>query len=93
MKLKILSLFKSLQYIKCIIFAASKTLPPPIAMIASLSMAFKFSLGEEHLSDKIDMAISKFIKLGYRTKDIAIDENYLKTSEVANKLITIIENE
>ena len=56
-------------------------------------MAFKFSLGEERVSNKIDMAISNFIKLGYRTKDIAIDENYLKTSEVANKLITIIKNE
>lgn len=72
---------------------AGQDVANPIAMIASLSMAFKFSLGEEHVSDKIDMAISNFIKLGYRTKDIAIDENYLKTSEVANKLITIIENE
>ena len=72
---------------------AGQDVANPIAMIASLSMAFKFSLGEEHLSDKIDMAISNFLKLGYRRKDIAIDENYLKTSEVANKLITIIENE
>ena len=72
---------------------AGQDVANPIAMIASLSMAFKFSLGEERVSDKIDMAISNFIKLGYRTKDIAIDENYLKTSEVANKLITIIKNE
>ena len=72
---------------------AGQDLANPIAMIASLSMALKYSLGQEHVSDKIDMAISSFIKNGYRTKDIAIDENYLKTSEVANKLITTIENE
>ena len=72
---------------------AGQDLANPIAMIASLSMALKYSLGQEHVSDKIDMAISSFIKKGYRTKDIAIDENYLKTSEVANKLITTIENE
>ena len=72
---------------------AGQDLANPIAMIASLSMALKFSLGEEHVSDKIDSAINNFIKSGYRTKDIATNENYLKTSEVANKLITIIENE
>ena len=72
---------------------AGQDLANPIAMIASLSMALKYSLGQEHVSDKIDMAISSFIKKGYRTKDLAIDENYLKTSEVANKLITTIENE
>ena len=72
---------------------AGQDLANPIAMIASLSMALKYSLGQEYVSDKIDMAISSFIKKGYRTKDIAIDENYLKTSEVANKLITTIENE
>ena len=72
---------------------AGKNLANPIAMIASLSMALKYSLGEETVSDKIDKAISKFIKAGFRTKDISIDQNFLKTSEVANKLISIIEDE
>ena len=37
-------------------------------------------------------AIKLFIQSGYRTKDIAVDENYLKTSEVAQKIIDIIQN-
>jgi len=65
----------------------------PIAMISSLSMALKFSLGEESVSDKIDNAVGNFIKAGFRTKDISTDQNFLNTSEVASKLISIIEDE
>ena len=72
---------------------AGKNLANPIAMISSLSMALKFSLGEESVSDKIDNAVSNFIKAGFRTKDISTDQNFLNTSEVASKLISIIEDE
>ena len=65
----------------------------PLAMIGSLSMALKYSLGEEIVARKIDLAIKNLIKQGYRTKDISNDENYLKTSEVAQKIIENIENE
>ena len=65
----------------------------PLAMIGSLSMALKYSLGEEIVASKIDLAIKNLIKQGYRTKDISNDENYLKTSEVAQKIIENIENE
>ena len=72
---------------------AGKNLANPIAMITSLSMALKFSLGEESVSDKIDNAVSNFIKAGFRTKDISTNQNFLNTSEVASKLISIIEDE
>ena len=72
---------------------AGKNLANPIAMISSLSMALKFSLGEESVSDKIDNAVSNFIKAGFRTKDISTNQNFLNTSEVASKLISIIEDE
>ena len=62
-------------------------------MIGSLSMALRFSLDEETAANKIDTAIKKFIQQGFRTKDIAAGENYLKTSEVAEKIIEILENE
>ena len=65
----------------------------PLAMIGSLSMALKYSLGEEIVASKIDLAIKNLIKQGFRTKDISNDENYLKTSEVAQKIIENIENE
>jgi len=72
---------------------AGKDIANPIAMISSLSMALKYSLNEEKISDKIDLAIKKFVEQGYRTVDIATEENYLKTSEVSKKIIEIIENE
>ena len=72
---------------------AGKDIANPIAMISSLSMALKYSLNEENISDKIDLAIKKFVEKGYRTEDIATEENYLKTSEVSKKIIEIIENE
>ena len=72
---------------------AGKNIANPIAMISSLSMALKYSLNEENISDKIDLAIKKFVEQGYRTVDIATKENYLKTSEVSKKIIEIIENE
>ena len=71
---------------------AGQNIANPLAMISSLSMAFRYSLNQESISDKIDTAIKLFIKSGYRTKDIAVDENYLKTSEVAQKIIDIIQN-
>tara|TARA_B100000073_G_scaffold337321_1_gene333083 strand:- start:191 stop:1267 length:1077 start_codon:yes stop_codon:yes gene_type:complete len=72
---------------------AGKNIANPIAMISSLSMALKYSLNEENISDKIDLAIKKFVEQGYRTVDIATEDNYLKTSEVSKKIIEIIENE
>jgi len=55
---------------------AGKDIANPIAMISSLSMALKYSLNEENISDKIDLAIKKFVEQGYRTVDIATEENY-----------------
>ena len=72
---------------------ANQDLANPLAMIGSLSMALRYSLDEETVANKIDTAIKKFIEQGFRTKDIATDENYLKTSEVAEKIIEILENE
>ena len=71
----------------------NKDLANPLAMIGSLSMALRYSLDEETVANKIDTAIKKFIQQRFRTKDIATDENYLKTSEVAEKIIEILENE
>ena len=72
---------------------ANQDIANPLAMIGSLSMALKYSLDEEVVTHKIDAAIKTFIQKGFRTKDIATDENYLKTSEVAAKIIKTIEDE
>tara|TARA_B100000927_G_scaffold266721_1_gene240330 strand:+ start:7 stop:1083 length:1077 start_codon:yes stop_codon:yes gene_type:complete len=65
----------------------------PLAMISSLSMALKYSLDEQEISNKIDTAITTFIKKGYRTKDITTDNSFIKTSEVSDKIIDLIDYE
>ena len=71
---------------------AGQNIANPIAMIASLAMALRFSLNETGLADKIDDAIKQFIALGFRTKDISTTDEYMGTSEVATKIIEIIKN-
>ena len=65
----------------------------PLAMISSLSMALKYSLDEQEISNKLDNAIATFIQKGFRTKDITTDNNFIKTSEVADKIIDLIDYE
>jgi 3-isopropylmalate dehydrogenase len=72
---------------------AGKNLANPLAMISSLSMALRYSLNQEKISDKINEAIKKFIQVGHRTIDISTDDNYLMTSDVAEKIIKIINND
>jgi 3-isopropylmalate dehydrogenase len=72
---------------------AGKNLANPLAMISSLSMALRYSLNQEKISDKIDEAIKKFIQVGHRTIDISTDDNYLMTSDVAEKIIKIMNND
>lgn len=43
----------------------------PIATIASASMMLRFALGEIEAADRIDAAIKKALKEGYRTRDIS----------------------
>ena len=72
---------------------AGQNIANPIAMIASLAMAFKYSLNEVEIAQRIDNAIKIFIANGHRTKDISTDNNFLKTSEVAPLIIEILKNE
>ena len=50
---------------------AGQGIANPIATIASASMMLRFALGENEAADKIDVAIDRVLKEGYRTKDIS----------------------
>lgn len=50
---------------------AGQGIANPIATIASASMMLRYALGEIEAADKIDGAIKKALKEGYRTKDLA----------------------
>ena len=69
---------------------AGKDLANPLAMILSLSMAFRYSLNLDSLADELDKAVRCLISNGARTKDIANESTFLKTSEVAKELIEIL---
>ena len=72
---------------------ADQNIANPIAMIASLAMALKYSLGEAKLSESIDNAIKTFISNGHRTKDISTSDDALNTNEVAPLIIEILKND
>ena len=72
---------------------AGEGIANPIAMIASLAMAFEYSLGRVDLARRIESAIKTFISQGHRTKDISTSEEFMKTKEVAPALIRILKDE
>ncbi|MBD3800093.1 MAG: 3-isopropylmalate dehydrogenase [Campylobacterales bacterium] len=50
---------------------AGQGIANPIATIASASMMLRFALGENEAADRIDAAIKRALKDGYRTRDLA----------------------
>ncbi len=50
---------------------AGQGIANPIATILSASMMLRYALGEHAAADKIDTAVKRALKEGYRTKDLA----------------------
>ncbi|MBW6487623.1 3-isopropylmalate dehydrogenase [Sulfurimonas sp.] len=50
---------------------AGQGIANPIATILSASMMLRYALGENEAADKIDSAVKRALKEGYRTKDLA----------------------
>lgn len=50
---------------------AGQGIANPIATIASAAMMLRYELGEDKAADRIEAAIERALKEGYRTKDIA----------------------
>ena len=71
---------------------AGKGVANPIAMIASLAMAFEYSLDRIDIAKRIESAIKIFISNGFRTKDIASSEEFVRTKDVAPALINILKD-
>ena len=71
---------------------AGKGVANPIAMIASLAMAFEYSLDRIDIAKRIESAIKIFISNGFRTKDIATSEEFVRTQDVAPALIDILKD-
>ena len=71
---------------------AGKGIANPIAMISSLAMAFEYSLDRIDIAKRIESAIKIFISNGFRTKDIATSEEFVRTQDVAPALINILKD-
>ena len=71
---------------------AGKGVANPIAMIASLAMAFEYSLDRIDIAKRIESAIKIFISNGFRTKDISTSDEFVRTQDVAPALINILKD-
>ncbi len=67
---------------------AGQGIANPIAMIASAAMMLKYQFGEERAANRIEEAIKKVLKEGYRTRDIAaFDAKEVVTTSEMGSLI------
>ena len=94
-KESIINIFQRISCVK-LGFENSKTSKPStkvikIAMILSLSMAFKYSLELPQLAEQLDNCVRQFISKGYRTKDLTDDDNFIYTNKVASKILDILD--
>lgn len=65
---------------------AGKDLANPSGAILSLAMMLRHSFGLEEEAKVIEDAVEKTLNKGYRTKDIAIDEEFMTCSEFGNEI-------
>ena len=67
---------------------AGQGIANPIATIASAAMMLRYQFGEEKAADRIDEAIKRVLKEGYRTKDLAsFDAKEVVTTSEMGSLI------
>ncbi|MCP4971678.1 MAG: 3-isopropylmalate dehydrogenase [Arcobacter sp.] len=71
---------------------AGQGIANPIATIESAGMMLRYSLGESEAANKIDAAIKKALKNGYRTKDLAAYDakEVVTTSEMGDIIANYI---
>ncbi len=66
---------------------AGKSIANPLASILSIGMMFKYSFSQEDISIKIDNAVKKVISDGYVTKDIAVNNSKVVSTQEMGDLI------
>lgn len=66
---------------------AGKSIANPLASILSIGMMFKYSFSQEDISIKIENAVKKVISDGYATKDIAVNNSKVVSTQEMGDLI------
>jgi len=72
---------------------AGQDIANPLATILSVSMMLRYSLNQVELADKINLAVSKVLDKGYRTKDIsAAGDKVVGTEEMGDLIVMALES-
>ena len=72
---------------------AGKNIANPLATILSVSMMLRYSLNQEELAKKIDIAVIKVLDKGYRTADIAFEgDKIVGTMEMGDLIVEALES-
>ena len=72
---------------------AGKDIANPLATILSVSMMLRYSLNQVEHADKINLAVSKVLDKGYRTKDIsAAGDKVVGTEEMGDLIVMALES-
>ena len=72
---------------------SGKDIANPLATILSVSMMLRYSLNQEELAKKIDIAVIKVLDKGYRTADIAFEgDKVVGTMEMGDLIVEVLES-
>ena len=72
---------------------SGKDIANPLATILSVSMMLRYSLNQEELAKKIDIAVIKVLDKGYRTADIAFEgDRVVGTMEMGDLIVEALES-
>jgi len=58
----------------------------PLATILSLAMMFRFSFNQNSIAEKIELAVTKTLDQGFRTKDISNEDKFSGTNEIGDRV-------
>ena len=64
----------------------------PLATILSLAMMFRFSFDQNSIAEKIELAVTKTLEQGFRTKDISDEDNFSGTNEIGDQVSNNFKN-
>ena len=66
--------------------AKGKNIANPLATILSLAMMFRFSFNQNSIAEKIELAVTKTLDQGFRTKDISNEDKFSGTNEIGDQV-------
>jgi len=58
----------------------------PLATILSLAMMFRFSFNQNSIAEKIELAVTKTLDQGFRTKDISDEDKFFGTNAIGDQV-------